>query len=662
MKRSSVNSRLGWRGRVGRTVAALGLVLAMASAVRAVDQPAYPADFLLRLVPPDVAVVVTVEGLRDQASAFGGSRLATELRQLPAVRAWLESERYRQFEQSRARIEAFLGSSLAEIRDDLLGDAVVLALRLPADGPPEPTQASGLLLVRARDQALLTRMIRVINTAQQESGELTRVGDLDRSGVTYHVREFPAGANRLPEWYVTYPDGTFALSNSEALIQEVVDRKRPPKTAPGASGAGASRRGDGDRGATVEPGLGSLPRLQAVKRRLPERALARLFVDPRPVARLIAASARPRNPAEGKMLAALERYLAAVDYAGAALVWSDGSLKLHTVETLDPSKLDAWIVRWAGDSRPFDPLLSRLPPTALAVIAVHVDATALHDAIRMLVPEPDQPRLANFETILSGMLLGQDLTARVLPRLGPGAIAYLDSPGDILGNAANSQQKQPSPSPLPLVLVVGMEGRAEKPPASGERRQGAAGVEAGGATVADALDNALRTLLAALALDPQRAQGRAKITTRTVAGVAIHTLDFPVSFAYAIDRAAGWVILSTSTDAIARYLEHGTDLQAGARFRRFQAVGFSNAQTFGCIDLEAINRLASRHRDRVVGALAVRQDRPIADVDRDLTQVQALARLIDAAFITTRIDTQATAVERSIGVILHAPPTEPGRE
>ncbi len=332
------------------------------------------------------------------------------------------------------------------------------------------------------------------------------------------------------------------------------------------------------------------------------------------------------------------------------------------VETLDPSKLDPWILRWAGDSRPFDPLLYRLPPTALAVIAAHVDATALHEAIRMLVPEPDQPRLANFETILSGLLLGQDIQARVLPRLGPGAIAYLDAPDDILEDAANSQQKQPRPSPLPLVLVIGMEGRGAQPAPAGERRQGAAAAEAHAATVADALDNALRTLLAALALAPERMQGRAKITTRAVAGVAMHTLDFPVSFAYAIDRGSGRVILSTSTDAIARYLEHATDLRAGARLRRFQAVGFSNGQTFGCIDLAAINRLASRHRDRLVQSLAVRQDRPIADVDRDLTQVQALAGLIDAVFIATRIDPQATAVERSIGVILHEPPTEPSRE
>ena len=72
--------------------------LLVASAARGRTYPA-PADALLRLVPPDAAVVVTVEGLRDQASAFLKSRLAADLRRLPAVRAWFASEKYRQFER-----------------------------------------------------------------------------------------------------------------------------------------------------------------------------------------------------------------------------------------------------------------------------------------------------------------------------------------------------------------------------------------------------------------------------------------------------------------------------------------------------------------------------------------------------------------------------------
>jgi len=638
------------RGRVNLALVAIGLALALASAGRGADQAARPVDGLLRLVPPDVAVVVTLEGLRDQARAWGASQLVSELRQLPAVRAWLESERYRQFESSRVSIEAILGSSLAEIRDEVLGDAVVLALRLPADAAAEPSLACGLVLVKARDQALLKRVIRVINTAQQESGELARIGDIARSGTTYHVREFPAGANRPPDWYVDFPDGTFALSNSEALIHAVIDRNTLSNSA-----VGARPRAEGNTGPKFMSGVDSQPRLQAVDRRLPKRALARLFVDPRGVARLIAGSARPQNPTEGNMLAALERYLAAVDYAGAALAWNDGLVKLHTVETLDPSKLDPWILHWAGDLRQAGPIMGQLPPTAFAAVAVRLDATALHHAIQLLVPEPDQPRLANFERILSGLLLGQDVQARILPALGPGAIAYLDAPDDILDAAASSQPNPARGLPLPLVLVVGLDDKGRQPgSASAGRQDGAAAAAAHEPTVADALDNALGTLLALLALDQERAQGRAKTTTRTVAGVPIHTLDFPTPFAYAIDRSLGRVILSTSTHAIARFLENAANPTSGARFRELQAAGFPNTQTFGCIDLEVINRLADHNRDRLVHSLAQRQGRPIADVDRDLAQVQALARLVEAVFITTRIEPQATAVERSIGVILRA--------
>jgi hypothetical protein len=631
----------------------------MASAVRGADEAKRPADTLLRLVPPDVAVVVTAEGLRDQARAFTASHLAQKLQQLPAVKAWLASERFTQFERSRAQIEAFLGSSLAEIRDEVLGDSVVLALRLPADAIAEPSQAAGLLLVRARDQALLKRIVRVINTVQQESGELARIGDIERNGMTYHLREFPAGANRQPEWYVTFPDGTFALSNSESLILAVMDRKRETNAAPGGNRRATSDRAPGDQGAASEGGLDRLPRFQSVERRLAEHAVVRVFVDPRPVTRLIAASARPRNPAEGKMLAMLEHYLAAVDYAGAELVWDEGSLKLHTVETLDPSKLDRWIIHWASDTRSFDPTLGQLPPTAVAQIALHFDATALSDAIRALIPDADQPRVANFETVLTGLLLGQDIKERILPGLGPGAIAYLDAPDDLLDEIARPSLKQPRASPLPVVLVIGMKDVMVESPPTGERRQASAAAESHGATVADALDNALRTLLALSALDRDRAQGRAKITTRNVAGVPIHSLDVSVGFAYAIDRTRGRVIVSTSTDGIARYLEHAADSGAGARFRQFRVDGISNAQTFGCIDLEAVNRLASRHRDRLVELLATRQGRPSADVDRDLAQVEALARLIDAVFFTSRIDPEARAVERSIGVIFYPPPAEP---
>ena len=135
--------------RLALATLALVLLSSARPVAGAAEPPApRPADALLRLVPPDVAVVVTVEGLRDQTSAFLKSRLAGDLRRLPAVRAWLASEKYQHFERARAQIETLLGANLTDVRDELLGDAVILALRLPPEAPADASQARGFFSSR----------------------------------------------------------------------------------------------------------------------------------------------------------------------------------------------------------------------------------------------------------------------------------------------------------------------------------------------------------------------------------------------------------------------------------------------------------------------------------------------------------------------------------
>ena len=126
-----------------------GLVLFTGVTSAIAFEPARAADELLRLVPADATVVVTLEGLRDQVRSLSVSRLVADLHRLPSVRAWLESEKYRRLERSCADIEAFLGVKLSDLRDELIGDAVVLVLRLDPDAPPDPSQARGLFLLRA---------------------------------------------------------------------------------------------------------------------------------------------------------------------------------------------------------------------------------------------------------------------------------------------------------------------------------------------------------------------------------------------------------------------------------------------------------------------------------------------------------------------------------
>ncbi len=76
----------------------------------------------------------------------------------------------------------------------------------------------------------------------------------------------------------------------------------------------------------------------------------------------------------------LERYLAAVEYAGAALTWNDDSIVIHGVQTLNPSLLDPWVRRWISDTRRIDPTLANVPPTAVVLGSGHLHALALLEA------------------------------------------------------------------------------------------------------------------------------------------------------------------------------------------------------------------------------------------------------------------------------------------
>ncbi len=130
-----------------RTILGLELIV-LATAARA-GEPVSPARELQKLIPPDASVVLTVEDLRGQVRELLASRLAAEFPKLPTVKAWFDSEKYEQLETARDQIEGVLQAKLTEIRDQIVGDAVVLALRLPPDSPFHPSQARGILALKA---------------------------------------------------------------------------------------------------------------------------------------------------------------------------------------------------------------------------------------------------------------------------------------------------------------------------------------------------------------------------------------------------------------------------------------------------------------------------------------------------------------------------------
>lgn len=548
-----------------------------------------PSDDLLGLVPPDAGLTLVVSDLRGHSREVLGSPLVARLRELPAVRAWRRSEKGMALTKSRAEIESALGVSLATLRDDLLGDALVLALHVPADRPVD--EPAGLLLTRVRDRKALERLIAALNAAETAGGILTRVAERPGSGgsPTVWQRDFAPGT-KPDEWYAILPDDTFAWSNSESLLRAVFARRQ------GGSGLGAS------------------PRLQAVRDALPADSLARLYVDPRFLMRMARsgekAGAPPADPA-------IRQVLDSMDYAGAALLWRDG-LILRTHETFEPSKVPAVLrVREAGESEAAD-ALRRVPRSALIVASWRWDAVALFDFFLGRIPEGDRPRTEMALLAAKGMLLGKDLRREIFPDIAPAATAFLDTPVDGVS--------------LTGVLSLGLAGRRE---------------------VADAIDNGLRTVLALAALDTNRKGKPIRVATADRDGIRVTTLEGagrPWSFAATPDAIAigsGPDIVRRELAARAGTRPGAED----GRIGELRRAAFPKASGFVAADLEAIHRAAMPHREVLARLHARSRGASEADVRRDLDRALELIEPFGGAFAAWEFAPDARSASQVFGLV-----------
>ena len=392
------------------------------------------------------------------------------------------------------------------------------------------------------------------------------------------------------------PTGTFAFSNSQSMIESVIDRKTPvPDVAKAADAAKAAVH--------VDPGLGELPAFKAVASQLPVQSAAQRVCQPPPPRPAsggpTAAQQAGRRPNLGGDRALSRRCFLCrgrLELNDASIVTAVSKRSTRRYSTPGCATGPPMPGRWTR--------LCRIPPTALAHAIVHVDATAVLDAIALNIRDEDQPKLANVETLLSGLLLGRDLRTSVLPRLGPGVLAYFDAPAETDNAHAppGANASATACSPFPLVLVVSLE-RDSNPDAS--------------RAMPAAVDNAFRTVLAALALDETRPRTSPDHDTHRG---RLHADDLgpPMRFTYAVDRARYRLVLSTSSDAVARYLAGASGPNGGEDFRQIHARDLSGTTTYGWIDLVAVSRLAGQNRTELVQALAGREKRSVDDVERDI--------------------------------------------
>lgn len=161
------------------------LVALIATSVPAFSQ-AGPRDDLLRVVPGDYTFCVVVQNLREHAKGGNGDSFLPALANSPLIKQFKDSPEAKKIQQVIDTFLKDLNVTPEQFRDDLLGDALVFSYRKGPAGRPDAED--GLILLHARDEKLLGKLVGRINEIQKEAGELKAVESVEGKAGKYFKR------------------------------------------------------------------------------------------------------------------------------------------------------------------------------------------------------------------------------------------------------------------------------------------------------------------------------------------------------------------------------------------------------------------------------------------------------------------------------------------
>lgn len=356
---------------------------------------AAPRDEALRLAPPDAALTVVAQNLREHARALGESPFAAWLPTSSLGKQLFAGEDgLKQFTEVAAPILRALDTTPAELFNDVLGDAVVFSYTPAAGGAPERS----LILVRPRKPEVLAKLVDRLNGLQIKSGELKGVTEHKHAGASYFARQRPDGTAS----YYGFAGSVLAFSESEADIKAALDRAR----------------GDADK---PPPLVARMTKLGVA-----DAALV-LLVHPRALDAEIAAKAKGAPAAER---AGLERLLGVWRATESAAVYLtlDTGAELGVSVQFAPEKLPADAKAWLTGARAPSAVWQAVPNDALFAVAGRMKASELLDALGSLTAAAGKPGFrAGFDSAL-GPIVGKDKLPKVLDALGPDFGAWVQPP------------------------------------------------------------------------------------------------------------------------------------------------------------------------------------------------------------------------------------------
>ncbi len=392
------------------TVVLFGLVLGTARA----QQPA--AAELLQRVPDELGLCLVINDLRGQVERWEKTPWLPKLKSNPLVQSFLGGKEVRDILQFEDVLKKHLQIDFADLRNDILGDAVVFAYQ-PANGPGGVEK--GLLLIKARTAEALTALIDKVNELQTNIGELTSLEDRKYKNHVYRRR-----VHQQATHFYFQKGPLLAISNREEVIQAMLDRG---ETAPSVR-----------RDQWAKAGLSS--------------AVATLVLDPRVFDAELTAQARTKTGTDAILYQSVLAMWKGLDGIFVSLQGNDAPevrLTLIARPGSEPAKL------WNAPQGPPSELWRHFPENALVSAAGPIDFAVILKKLREVIPDKE---IAGLELVLKKNLAaatGLDLDRDLLPNIGPHfgfAVTLSDGPGLPRALVALAVKSAPAEAPVDQML------------------------------------------------------------------------------------------------------------------------------------------------------------------------------------------------------------------
>jgi hypothetical protein len=330
---------------------------------------------LLNLLPDDFAVCVVMHDLRGHSARWEKSAWLKTFRASPLGKSFLDAPEMQQFSQWESEMKKHLDLDWPTLRDDLLGDTLILSYSPGAKNKPDDER--GLLLLHTRNPDRLRSFIDKLNEAQTKSGEV-KLTELKYKDHTYHHRKEKSKA----QYY--FVKGTLAvIVSKEDVLHAFLDR----------------------RSAVANDN----PWAKRFQKAGADSAFVTMCVNPRMLDAEVLHNHKKDDPFPGYWRA-LEAIFVTVT------VQDEADLRISI--QANPQQLPAWAKSAFTHSAPTSALWQRFPEQSIITIASQTDFSGATDALKLLMPEKDRKKLTG-DWQAFGLLLQLDPFKDVLPNIGP---------------------------------------------------------------------------------------------------------------------------------------------------------------------------------------------------------------------------------------------------